>query len=107
MENVSFNLKIKEFQLASVDFALVNDILYNKDSKELLGCKFCYNITPEPIIDGFRIPLGNLINVLEAYPDYKGPDEIKMNMWLCPHCNKLFQELLPNFEYIGENNVSL
>ncbi len=107
MKNTLFELKIKELSLLNKKFKVVDDCLVLEDTLELLGCKFCYMVKPEPTYNGFKIPKGNLINATEKESAQSVPMEVAINCWLCPHCGRLFQELLPDFEYFGVNNVSV
>jgi hypothetical protein len=107
MENVLFDLKIKELTLLNKKFKVIEDCLVMEDTLELLGCRFCYMVKPEPTRKGFKIPKGDLINSFNDLKEKTLPTEMMINCWLCPYCGKLFQELLPDFETIMVNNVSL
>ncbi len=105
-----FELKIKELKALKKEYHLDNDILFmkEKDNVYLLGCKFCYLKKPEPTFEGYRIEAGNLVNYYEKFLDQcTVPKEIAVNAWLCPHCSRLFKELLPNIEFVEINNVSI
>lgn len=107
MENIAFEIRLKELDYHQIQYSVINDILIILNDKTIEGCKYCYNMKPEATISGFRIPSGDLINCYEAFPNHVGPEEIRRNMWMCHYCYRIFQELLPDFEYIGVNNVSV
>jgi hypothetical protein len=107
MNNIFFELKIKELKALNKKFKLIEDCLILEENSELLGCIHCYMVQPEPTYLGFQIPKGNLINAIEKHSVQTVPKEIAINCWLCPHCGRLFKELLPDFEFVGVNNVSI
>jgi hypothetical protein len=107
MDNILFELKIKELKLLNKKFKVIEDCLVIEDGLQFLGCRFCYMVKPEPTRTGFKIPKGNLINAFESKTQQALPREVLINCWLCPHCGRLFQELLPDFETLGMDHVSL
>ena len=107
MENFLFELKIKELKLLNKKYEVIEDCLVLIEDKVLLGCKHCYIVKPEPTFDGYKIPKGNLINAIEKQSELTIPKEVAINCWFCPHCNRLFQELLPDFDHTGIENVSI
>jgi uncharacterized protein with PIN domain len=99
MENFLFELKIKELKLLNKKYKVIEDCLVLTEDKVLLK--------PEPTFDGYKIPKGNLINAIEKQSELTIPKEVAINCWFCPHCNRLFQELLPDFDHTGIENVSI
>ncbi len=105
-----FELKIKELQLLKKEYYLNNDILYIKDRGQvsLIGCRFCYMQTPEATFDGYQIEAGKLVNYYEKFlNECTVEKEIAINTWMCPHCFRIFLELLPAIEFVEVNNVSI
>jgi|688.fasta_scaffold00302_34 hypothetical protein len=109
MKNYLFELKIKEFEALNKSYKLIEDILFSGENYlEVVGCVHCYRITPEATIDGYKIPKGNLLNLYECYSQEAfEAKEVALNSWLCPHCGRLFKELLPKFDLTGDKNVSI
>lgn len=98
MENLLFDLKIKELTALKKTFEVKNDILIVLEKTPVvLGCRACYMVQAEPTINGFAIEAGFLINYYEKFKEScTAPKEIAMNIWLCPVCNRVFRELVPN-----------
>jgi len=110
MDNYLFELKTKELDALGANYQLLNDILVVFDKYPVvLGCRSCYMVVPTPTQSGYKIPAGDLINYNEKYKDEQCslPSEVSRNCWLCPKCNRVFKELLPNFDFVDVKNVSL
>lgn len=104
--NTLFELKIKELKLMKKKYQIFNDILILLENQypEILGCKYCYQITPQSTQSGFIIENKHLINYYNQYKiNCTIPKDIAINCWLCPFCGRLFKELIPNF--VGANNL--
>jgi hypothetical protein len=100
MKNILFDLKIKELSALKKDFKVIDDILFlfEKDVK-LIGCDLCYMKKPLADISGYSIEAGELVNYYEKFKeDCTVPKEVAINVWLCPKCNRVFQELMPYFD---------
>jgi len=110
MSNYLFDLKIKELNALNEKYFIKDDMLviYYKDSPVLLGCKYCYMIKAEITNNGYKIPVGDLVNYYEKFKEaITCPEEIARNCWLCPHCMRLFKELIPEFDFLEVKNVSI
>ena len=57
MENFLFELKIKELNLLKKKYTILNDVLIleEEQQKQVIGCRYCYMVEPEPTINGFKI----------------------------------------------------
>jgi hypothetical protein len=115
MDNFIFELKVKELDVLKKNYKLQDDILFLMGEQiQILGCKHCYKVQAEATPDGYRIPFGYLINLKEKLEQENqlehynhSPNEVVSNCWLCPHCFRLFDELCPEFDLLGVNNVSI
>ena len=112
MHNLVFELKVKEFEILNKKYRLENDILFLVGEQiQILGCKYCYGVQAEATPEGYKIPYGDLINIKTLYEKYEQikqiPNELALNCWLCPYCKKLFNQLIPDFDLLGVNNVSI
>lgn len=94
--NELFNLKIRELTCLKKNFQILDNgalIELNENGTiNIIGCEKCYMILPTQDHKGYSLPTGRLMNYSEIFNTVA--DNILLNCWFCPHCNRLFKELM-------------
>jgi|688.fasta_scaffold33609_5 hypothetical protein len=109
MNNYFLELKIRELELLKVDYLLHDNILCIRGERpEIVGCDICFNKKPFATPFGYEIDAGPLVQFSEKFSEYSNQyPEIAHNVWLCPKCTRVFQELIPQIDYLEVQDVSL
>jgi hypothetical protein len=106
--NYLLDLKIREYIHFGIPHKVADNILYNCEQSIMVGCDKCYGKTPHKTKSGYAIDAGDLVTYYEKYTNYiSTPVEFAKNCWMCPKCSRVFQELLPNYDFLGVKNVSI
>jgi hypothetical protein len=107
--NYLLDLKIKEYEQFGIKYKIYDNILFNCDKTiVMIGCDKCYGKKPYATPSGYSIDAGPLITYYEKYTKYiTAPIDFAKNCWMCPKCSRVFQELIPNYEYLEVKNVSI
>jgi len=108
--NALFELKIRELNALGKEFYLENqenhsklfEVSIDKTGKKLifLGCEKCYLVIPKATKEGYSLPNGDTLVNLYSFKnekDYNIPKELALNIWLCPYCKKVFNDLIPEY----------
>lgn len=104
--NDLFELKIRELKALNTKHQLMKledySMLFTLDESNvmsLLGCDHCYMMEAIPIIGGYSLPNGRKLSQLsKMFEESNMPhgDESE-NIWLCPCCQRVFKELIPEY----------
>ena len=104
--NDLFELKIRELQALNTKHQLMKledysmlFILDKHNMMTLLGCNHCYMTDAIPIVGGYSLPNGKKLSQLSKLFELSNMpySDSSENIWLCPYCQRVFQELIPEY----------